>query len=205
MTNDDLSVIEKCDEYFKRVNLRGRAMFLPCDPVPSQNWMNANVAVKKSRPYLLSTVVVPSARHVNKYKPTNWNEVFPDLVDPEFDYADIVQAIKEDDLVAASDGSVLKEKGSAAFCFSVKDGTILFQYSTRVHGDVGDVHSTRTEMAAMLGIIVLLRELCKHHKFDEKPTIEIFSDSAKAIKAATENIFISIKKNLKTMLTLKLN
>ena len=193
MVNDDRSVIKKGDEYFKRVNVRGRFMFLPCANVTSHNWTNADVDVKNGRPYLLSTVVVPNARHVNKYEPTNWNEVFPDLVNPEFDYAEVVEAIKKNNLVAASDGSVLKEKGSAAFCLSKKDGTILFQYSNKVHGDVGDVHSTRTEMVAILGIVVFLRELCKCHKFDHKPAIEIFSDSAMAIKAATENIFISIK------------
>lgn len=193
MTNDDLSVLRIGEQYFMKKYVQGRALFLPCSQVDSRNWVQADVDVKKGRPYLIAKVNVPNARHVNKSVATDWSEVFPGLLNHEFDYTDIVAAIEDNDLVAASDGSVQKEKGSAAFCLAQRDGTILFKYSTRVHGDVGDMHSTRTEMVALLGIIVFLRELCRKYRFNVKPVVEVFSDSAMAIKAATEDIYMSIK------------
>ena len=185
--------MRKDDKYFRRVYSRGRYVFVSCEPVQSQTWITADVDIVKDRPQLLSVIDVLGKRHINTYTPTNWDDVFPGMVEPDFDYTEIVDAIEKDDLVAASDGSVMKNKGGAAFCLARKDGTILYQYSTRVHGDVGDIHSTRTEMVAILGIVVFLRKLERRYKFTKKPVIEIFSYSAMAIKAATEKIHISIK------------
>ena len=171
----------------------------------SQTWITADIDIVKDRPQLLSVIDVLEKRHINTYTPTNWDDVFPGMVEPDFDYTEIVDAIEKDDLVAASDGSVMKNKGGAAFCLARKDGTILYQYSTRVHGDVGDIHSTRTEMVDILGIVVFLRKLERRHKFTKKPVIEIFSDSAMAIKAATEKCTSLSKMYLKMMLTSRLN
>jgi len=168
-------------------------VFLPCDPVEIEFWQQADVYLNKERPYLASTVTTPNTRHINTYTSTDWSKVFPNMFTNDFDASVIIDAINDDDIVAASDGSVMKEKGSAAFCISRRDGEVLYQYATHVHGDLGDIHSSRAEMMAMLGIVVFFRELCRDHKFQNKPSIPVYSDSTTAIKSACENIFISIK------------
>ena len=192
-TNQDQTLLRNGNTYFRKSWVRSRYMFLPCGPAEIDLWQQADVYLHKERPYLVSTVSTPNTRHVNKYTLTDWSQVFPNMFPDDFDPSVIIDAINDDDIVAASDGSGIKEKGSAAFCISRRDGEILYQYATHVHDDLGDIHSSCTEMMVMLGIVVFFRELCKKYRFQEKPAIPVYSDSTTAIKSACENIFISIK------------
>ena len=117
-------------------------MFLPCDPVEIDTWQTADVYIKKERPYLISVVATPNKKHINTSVPSDWSKVFPNMFPDDFDVEEIISAIKENDVVAASDVSVINEKGSAAFCTSRKDGEILYQYAHHVNGDPGDIHSS---------------------------------------------------------------
>ena len=129
---------------------------------------------------------------MNRITTTDYDEIFPNMNFSEEEGDKINEAISCGNVVAATDGSVTNNMGSGAFCLSTKDGDILFDYSFPIPGAITDTHSTRTEMMAILGVLIFLRKIHSKYKHPNKPNVLIYTDSKNAIKTAFEKIFVSI-------------
>ena len=176
-----------------RTNVRHGIRYFTTDEVSNNvELFPADIRLCKGRPLLISCDVVPTMRQVNNFCPTKYEEVFPDLQCTDEESERINDSILNNNVIIATDGSVTNKMGGGAFCLSTLEGEILFQYNFPVPGEYDDVHSTRTEMFAILAALIFLKKIHAKYKHCDKPKIVLVSDSMNAIKAAYEKIFVSI-------------
>ena len=146
----------------------------------------------KGRPKLLAMGAISKKNHRSKFKPTNFERIFPDMEFDERQGTKIYEAFLTQNIVAATDGSVKDGAGAGAFCLATKDRDILYEYNFPVPGEHDDVHSTRTEMFAILAVLIFLKKIHARYKMENKPELLIYTDSKNAIRKAFEPIFVAI-------------
>ena len=160
---------------YESVELRGRKIYSKMvtdgDLVDAKD---ADIDIVKGRPKLLAMGAISKKNHRSKFKPTNFERIFPDMEFDERQGTKIYEAFLAQNIVAATDGSVKDGAGAGAFCLATKDGDILYEYNFPVPGEHEDVHSTRTEMFAILAVLVFLKKIHARYKLENKPELLIY-------------------------------
>ena len=185
MTYGD-SVYRKCDLYSGKLYTKTHG-----DVIYDMN-IPADVTMMKGRPYLCDSGHISEKNYRSKFFPTDFEEIFPGLRFEDEIGERLNQAFLDDVVVAATYGSVKNGLGAGAFCLSTRAGTILFEYNFPVPGEFDDIHSTRTEMFAILAVLIFLKKIHAKYKYATKLPSTIFTDSQNAIRAAFQQIFVTI-------------
>ena len=87
----------------------------------------------------------------------------------------------------------------SAFCFAQRDGTVLYQYNCPVPGDIDEVHSNRTQMFALLGVLVFLNKIYSKYNYHNMPSIPVFL-IVKMLSRLPMNLFLfQLQRFLKMM------
>ena len=105
--------------------------------------------------------------------------------------------LRNDDLIAASDGSAHEgDKGSFAFCYATKTGDIIFQSYSPTLCDSDSIHSDRSEICGLLGIVTTINTIIAEARTPSryaKLLLTVWTDSETAICAATKPIVHSTR------------
>ena len=158
-TSNDKKFLQHGDQIYERKVFRNRWRYIRIqDSSTVECNITADVKFVKDSPYLVACGMATKKRHINNFRPTNYDDVFPGMDLTDEVALKIDEAIRTNNIVAATDGSVYKKMGGSAFCIALRNGTVLYQYNCPVPGDIDEVHSNRTEMFALLGVLVFLKK-----------------------------------------------
>ena len=97
---------------------------------------------------------------------------------------EIAEQIQDNNIIAASDGTVQDGKAAHAWCIAEKNGNVLCESSAPVDGDPTTMTSFRAEACGALAVISMINHICnlKQLKRNANNTIEIYVDNKETLQ-----------------------
>ena len=125
----DRRYLSNGEELHERILHRGRQIYVK-NSVSNELLYTSDVGVDiiKNWPRLLEVGALSEKNHRSKFKPTDFEPIFPDMTFNEQQDNMIYEAFLLQNIVAATDRSVKNGMGAGAFCLATNDGNVCIMH-----------------------------------------------------------------------------